>query len=84
MSTMAGYRVTGMACSHCVSAVRAELSALEGVVGIEVDLRPGGLSTVHVTSAGRLTEAQVAAALEEAGDYHLGAPRAAESGATKH
>ena len=79
MSTKVSYQVTGMTCSHCASAVRAELSALDGVVEAEVDLRAGGVSTVHLMSVGRLTEEQVAGALEEAGNYHLAASEAEAS-----
>ena len=30
--------VTGMTCDHCASAVRAEISKLPGVTGIDVDV----------------------------------------------
>lgn len=70
-TTTADYRVTGMTCGHCVSAVTAELTTLPGVTGVSVDLGAGGTSTVTVTSATPLTGDQVAAALDEAGDYHL-------------
>lgn len=62
-----GLRVTGMTCGHCVSAVTAELSALEGVTGVDVDLVAGGTSTVTVTSATPLPDQAVAAAIDEAG-----------------
>ena len=65
------YQVTGMTCGHCASAVTEELSSLGGVVGVEVELRAGGTSTVAVTSEQPLTDDQVAAALDEAGDYRL-------------
>ena len=65
------YRVEGMTCGHCVSAVIEELSALDGVSTVSVDLSPGGASTVTVAGPKPLTDGQVAAALDEAGDYHL-------------
>ena len=37
----------------------------------EVDLRPGGESAVTVAGAAPLTEREVEAALDEAGDYQL-------------
>lgn len=68
---IATYKVTGMTCGHCANAVTEELRALDGVSAVEVDLVAGGTSTVTVTSAAGLSDAQVAAALDEAGDYRL-------------
>jgi copper chaperone len=69
------YAVTGMTCEHCVRAVQDELGALDGVDNVAVELVPGGTSAVTVTSSQPLADEQVAAALDEAGDYHLaGAP----------
>lgn len=65
------YAVTGMTCGHCASAVTSELTALDGVTDVHVDLVAGGTSTVTVTSTHHLAEAQVTAALDEAGDYRL-------------
>ena len=74
MSTTTDYAVTGMTCGHCVGAVTAELSALDGVTDVTVDLVAGGTSTVHVTGDGDVTREQVAAAVDEAG-YALAGPR---------
>ena len=49
----------------------SELKALSGVTDVHVDLVAGGTSTVTVTSQAPLEEPQVAAALDEAGDYQL-------------
>lgn len=67
------FAVTGMTCGHCAGAVMAELKALTGVDDVRVDLVPGGTSTVTVTVVGlaQVGEADVAAALQEAGDYEL-------------
>jgi copper chaperone len=70
MSTQT-YSVAGMTCGHCAHAVTTELKELDGVSDVDVDLVAGGTSTVTVTSSGPLDEAQVAAALDEAGDYQL-------------
>jgi copper chaperone CopZ len=35
------YTVEGMTCSHCVAAVRDELSEVEGVAAVRVDLASG-------------------------------------------
>lgn len=63
--------VTGMTCEHCVHAVTEELTGLDGVTEVRVDLAPGGDSKVSVTSDAPLSEPAVAAALDEAGDYQL-------------
>ena len=63
MST-ATYTVTGMTCSHCVSAVAEEVSAVEGVTDVDVDLASGALT---VTSDDPVDPAAVRAAVAEAG-----------------
>jgi copper chaperone CopZ len=65
------FAVTGMTCAHCVHAVSTELSRLDGVADVSVDLVAGGASMVTVTSAAALTDEALAAALDEAGDYAL-------------
>jgi copper chaperone len=65
------YRVTGMTCDHCAHAVTGELRGLDGVSDVRVDLNPGGESAVTVSSGAPLAAEAVAAALDEAGDYHL-------------
>jgi copper chaperone len=69
----ATYQVTGMTCEHCTRAVSEELTALDGVTGVSVDLVPGGTSAVTVSSEAPVPEQAVAAALDEAGDYRLAA-----------
>ncbi len=70
MSTQT-FPVTGMTCGHCVSAVTSEVAALPGVTDVQVDLVADGTSTLSVTADEQLTDADVAAALDEAGDYQL-------------
>jgi copper chaperone len=65
------FAVTGMTCGHCVAAVTEELFAVPGVTDVHVDLVPGATSTVTLTSDTPLSNDQVAAALDEAGDYRL-------------
>ena len=67
----ATYQVTGMTCEHCVHAVSSELTSLDGVTGVTVELVAGGRSAVTVTSEAPLPEHAVATALDEAGDYQL-------------
>jgi copper chaperone len=69
--TWVTYKVTGMTCDHCVLAVTEELKHLDGVSDVKVDLVPDGTSAVTVTSDMPLTGDAVAAALDEAGEYHL-------------
>ncbi len=61
------YTVTGMTCGHCVNAVTREVSSLAGVREVAVDLATGSVS---VASDAPLPEAQVRAAVEDAG-YEL-------------
>jgi copper ion binding protein len=58
------WNVTGMTCGHCVAAVTEEVSAIEGVESVEVDLETGA---VVVIAASDPTREQMAAAVEEAG-----------------
>lgn len=58
------YVVEGMTCGHCVAAVTAELTAVEGVSDVTVVLEGGA---VTVTSQAPLDAEVVAAAVEEAG-----------------
>ncbi|WP_010203923.1 heavy-metal-associated domain-containing protein [Salinibacterium sp. PAMC 21357] len=67
MSTTAEYLVEGMTCSHCVSSVTEELSEVDGVTAVSVDLTSGLPSIVSVTSDAPLDDATVDAAIEEAG-----------------
>ena len=69
--TTTTYAVTGMSCEHCVNAVTSELSSIDGVSAITIDLVPGGSSQVTVASDGPLPEDAVSAALKEAGDYQI-------------
>ncbi|WP_284977011.1 heavy-metal-associated domain-containing protein [Arthrobacter sp. efr-133-TYG-104] len=59
--------VSGMTCGHCVSSVSEELEALNGVEEVAVDLNPGGLSTVTITSTKPLMPEEIGEAVAEAG-----------------
>jgi copper chaperone len=61
------YVVEGMTCRHCVDAVTREVSTVEGVSDVSVDLATG---QVTVTSERPLTEEQIGTAIDEAG-YEL-------------
>jgi copper chaperone len=70
MSTQT-FPVTGLTCGHCVGAITSELSVLAGVENVEIDLVVDGTSTLRVTTGKELTDDEVAAALDEAGEYKL-------------
>ncbi len=63
------YTVTGMTCEHCVASVTEEVSEVDGVTDLTVDL-PGGLLRVR----GDVDDAAVVAAVEEAGYAVVGEP----------
>jgi copper chaperone len=69
--TTTTYKVTGMTCEHCQHAVTTEVSALDGVAAVQVQLVPNGVSTVTVTSAAPVPGPEISAALDEAGGYQL-------------
>ena len=64
MSTTTNFTVKGMTCGHCVAAITSEVSKLDGVTGVDVDLPTGAVS---VQSDGPLDPAAFAAAVDEAG-----------------
>ena len=61
------YTVTGMTCQHCAASVREEISEIDGVASVAVDLLTG---TVTVTSDRPVDDADIRAAVEQAG-YQL-------------
>jgi copper ion binding protein len=56
--------VTGMTCEHCVRSVRTELTKLDGVSDVDVDLASG---QVTMRTSGPVEPDAVRAAVEEAG-----------------
>ncbi len=65
------FKVDGMTCGHCAGHVTGELKSVAGVSDVHVDLVAGGTSTVTVEADHELTDAEITAALEEAGSYTL-------------
>jgi copper chaperone CopZ len=61
------YTVTGMTCGHCAASVTEEITEIDGVTDVAVDLPTGA---VTVVSNQPLDRAQVRTAVEEAG-YQL-------------
>jgi copper chaperone CopZ len=66
-STATTYQVEGMTCAHCAGRVTEALTALEGVRDVQIDLVPGGASTVTVTSTAPVAAEAVRAAVARAG-----------------
>lgn len=62
--TTTTYNVPDVSCEHCVRAVTQEVGKLEGVEDIQIDL---DTKTVTVRREDRVTDAQIIAALDEAG-----------------
>ncbi len=58
------FTVIGMTCAHCVAAVTEEVSKLDNVTSVEIDLAGG---TVTVRSDGPVDPVEFAAAVDEAG-----------------
>ena len=59
--------VAGMTCDHCVKAVTEQLSKLDGVVAVQVDLPTG---RVTLETDGPVGDADIHGAVDEAG-YEL-------------
>jgi copper chaperone len=58
------FAVHGMSCEHCVDRVTSEISRLDGVSGVSIDLPTG---RVLVTSSTALERGAVSSAVDEAG-----------------
>jgi copper chaperone len=70
MQATAAYGVDGMTCGHCAGVVTSALQGLPGVTDVLVDLTPGGVSTVTVTSTAPVSAEDVDTAVRQAG-YRL-------------
>lgn len=66
------YRVDGMTCDHCATAVAQELTSLAGVDGVMVDVDAG---TVVVDGPSAGDESTIAAGVDEAGYTLVGRDR---------
>jgi copper chaperone len=65
------FPVTGLTCGHCVGAITSEIRAVPGVTDVKIDLVAGGTSALSITADKAISDAEVAAALDEAGEYQL-------------
>lgn len=59
--------VAGMTCQHCVKAVTTEVSKVDGVLSVHVDLRTDLPTEVTVTSRSPLDPVALREAVDEAG-----------------
>ncbi|MGW2305480.1 heavy-metal-associated domain-containing protein [Streptomyces sp. NPDC001809] len=66
-STVTVYAVSGMTCGHCKTAITTSVSALDGVLAVDVDVAAG---LVTVTTGGEPDDAAITAAVDDAG-YEL-------------
>jgi len=64
MSHIETHNVVGMTCDHCLRAVHAEVSAIDGVTDVDVDLTRG---VVRVTAEQPVPVAALRDAVAEAG-----------------
>jgi len=58
------FRVEGMTCDHCRTAVTSEVSAVTGVQAVTVEVEAG---TVTVSADQPVDQSDIAAAVDEAG-----------------
>ena len=58
------HQVVGMTCDHCARAVRTEVSAIDGVTDVDVDVATGA---VRITADQPVPAAALREAVEEAG-----------------
>ena len=58
------FAVTGMTCAHCQRAVTQEISGVDGVESVAVDIAAG---KVTVTARRPVDRSEIAAAVDEAG-----------------
>jgi copper chaperone CopZ len=61
-SALSTYSVPGVSCGHCSTAITSELTQVEGVEGVDVDL-----AAKTVTVRGQVSRDAVVAAIDEAG-----------------
>ncbi|MDJ0336141.1 heavy-metal-associated domain-containing protein [Salinibacterium sp. G-O1] len=66
------YLVEGMTCSHCVASITEEVSAVDGVDSVSVELNAGGASRIMVVSSAPIEPGAIRDAVTQAG-YSLAA-----------
>ncbi|MGW3867378.1 heavy-metal-associated domain-containing protein [Streptomyces sp. NPDC005047] len=66
-ATVTAYRVSGMTCGHCKTAITKSVGELGEVLAVDVDVDAG---LVTVTTKNASNDAEIAAAVDDAG-YEL-------------
>ena len=67
MSEQTTFTVTGMTWGNCVKHVTEELTEIDGVTDVAVDLVAGGDSPVTITTERPVSQDAITAAVDEAG-----------------
>ncbi len=62
------YSITGMTCGHCAAAITEEVSEVDGVTGVNVNLEDANMI---VESEDRLPFDSIVEAVSEAGEYSV-------------
>lgn len=57
--------VEGMSCNHCVNSVKKAVGALDGISGVEVDLKAGKVTVEY--DGGKASAAAIKEAIEDQG-----------------
>lgn len=60
-------KATGLTCNHCAMSVTEEVSEVEGVDAVTVDVVKGGESTITIEHTNPISDTAVNAAIAEAG-----------------
>ncbi|MGA9872159.1 MAG: heavy-metal-associated domain-containing protein [Rhodococcus sp. (in: high G+C Gram-positive bacteria)] len=63
--------VSGLTCHRCVDTVTEQLTEIEAVETVSVDLVTGGVSTVTVTATSEVSDADLQSALSEGGAFSV-------------
>ena len=67
MEQITRFTVGGLSCDGCVSSLIEAAGRPAGITRVEVDLRPGGRSTLTLTHEGPLDDEEVRSAVAGAG-----------------
>ena len=60
-------KATGLTCNHCAMSVTEEVSEVEGVDSVEVDVVKDGESTITIEHTDPVSDTAINAAIAEAG-----------------
>ncbi|PPG28621.1 heavy metal transporter [Pseudoclavibacter sp. RFBG4] len=63
--------VTGLTCNGCVTTVTSQVTEIDGVTSVNVELVQGGTSTLTVYADREISDEEVQAALTAGGAFQL-------------